>query len=233
MKTKRGWRRLGAAGLGLLLATATGCQTWVPEPGLTLPTGWYLKHLGVGAPEGEYIWTQQAGPTVFAPFENDSDYFAANKPFMLNLRVDDLDGLIASLEAAGINKDAAVTLRLKDVSFEVALGYLAREVGGSQVALHSSGCGSGPRGDRRSNRSQAVQSTRGGPVRRGFLGKFCGKFLCVLHRACFGKFYGTTGTTETTEPSGKVSGGSRDCGQALCAEARHHESKSRSRCSAS
>ena len=44
----------------------------------------------VGAPEGEYIWSQLGGPTVFAPFENDSDYFAADKPFMLNLRVDDL-----------------------------------------------------------------------------------------------------------------------------------------------
>ncbi|MDP3377715.1 MAG: VOC family protein [Brevundimonas sp.] len=63
---------------------------------------WYLKHLGVGAPPGVFIWDQQAGPTVFAPFKFDSDYFAADKRWMLNLRVDDLDGLIASLKAAGI-----------------------------------------------------------------------------------------------------------------------------------
>lgn len=63
---------------------------------------WYLKHLGVGAPPGVYIWDQQAGPTVFAPFKADSDYFAADKRWMLNLRLDDLDGLIASLTAAGI-----------------------------------------------------------------------------------------------------------------------------------
>lgn len=63
---------------------------------------WCLKHLGVGAPPGVYIWDQQAGPTVFAPFKADSDYFAADKRWMLNLRVDDLDGLIASLTAAGI-----------------------------------------------------------------------------------------------------------------------------------
>ncbi len=63
---------------------------------------WYLKHLGVGAPEGVYVWDQQAGPTVFTPFENDSDYFAADKAFMLNLRVDDLAGMLASLKAAGI-----------------------------------------------------------------------------------------------------------------------------------
>jgi predicted enzyme related to lactoylglutathione lyase len=63
---------------------------------------WYLKHLGVGAPPGVFVWNQQAGPTVFAPFKADSDYFAADKRWMLNLRVDDLDGLIASLKAAGI-----------------------------------------------------------------------------------------------------------------------------------
>lgn len=63
---------------------------------------WYLTHLGVGAPEGRWLWDQQAGPTVFAPFKADSDYFAADKAFMLNLRVDDLDGLLASLRAAGI-----------------------------------------------------------------------------------------------------------------------------------
>ena len=63
---------------------------------------WYLTHLGVGAPEGVFIWNQQAGPTVFTPFSNDNDYYAADKRWMLNLRVDDLDALLASLGAAGI-----------------------------------------------------------------------------------------------------------------------------------
>lgn len=63
---------------------------------------WYLTHLGVGAPEGVWIWNQQAGPTVFQPFQADSDYFPADKGYMLNLRVDDLDGMMASLTAAGI-----------------------------------------------------------------------------------------------------------------------------------
>jgi predicted enzyme related to lactoylglutathione lyase len=49
-----------------------------------------------------YIWNQQAGPTVFTPFDRDSDYFAADKAFMLNLRVDDLAAMLASLESAGI-----------------------------------------------------------------------------------------------------------------------------------
>ena len=63
---------------------------------------WYLTHLGVGAPEGKFLWDQQAGPTVFSPFPADTDYFAADKAFMLNLRVDDLDGLLATLRTAGI-----------------------------------------------------------------------------------------------------------------------------------
>ena len=58
---------------------------------------WYRTHLGVTD-----FWMQQAGPTVFAPFQRDSDYFPADKQWMLNLRVDDLDGLIAQLTAAGI-----------------------------------------------------------------------------------------------------------------------------------
>ena len=62
---------------------------------------WYATHLGVGG--GEWgLWAQQAGPTVFAPFPDDSDYFSASKRWMLNLRVDGLDALIASLTAAGI-----------------------------------------------------------------------------------------------------------------------------------
>ncbi|MFJ6023820.1 VOC family protein [Brevundimonas sp. NPDC092305] len=63
---------------------------------------WYLEHLGVGAPPGVFLWNQEAGPTVFAPFKDDTDYFDADKRWMLNLRVDDLDSLLASLRAAGV-----------------------------------------------------------------------------------------------------------------------------------
>ena len=47
-------------------------------------------------------WETQAGPSVFAPFAADTEYFPANRQWMLNLRVDDLDGLCAMLRAAGI-----------------------------------------------------------------------------------------------------------------------------------
>ena len=61
---------------------------------------WYQTHLGIDMSRG--AWIQQAGPTVFAPFPKDSDYFEADRQVMLNLRVDDLDGLLAQLKAAGI-----------------------------------------------------------------------------------------------------------------------------------
>lgn len=39
---------------------------------------------------------------VFAPFKADTDYFAADKQFMINLRVTDLAEMIAALGASGI-----------------------------------------------------------------------------------------------------------------------------------
>lgn len=71
---------------------------------------WYATHLGIGpgcvsdpgAQPNAWVWMAQGGPVVFAPFAADSDYFAADKAFMLNLRVSDLDGLMAGLRAAGI-----------------------------------------------------------------------------------------------------------------------------------
>ncbi|MGO4593823.1 VOC family protein [Leifsonia sp. 2TAF2] len=62
---------------------------------------WYREHLGIDAGSNA-VWHQEAGMTVFAPFPADSDYFAADQPLMLNLRVTELDDLVASLEAAGI-----------------------------------------------------------------------------------------------------------------------------------
>lgn len=58
---------------------------------------WYAQHLGITE-----LWSQAAGMTVFAPFRQQTDYFAADKQWLLNLRVDDLDGMIAALAAAGI-----------------------------------------------------------------------------------------------------------------------------------
>ncbi len=62
---------------------------------------WYAAHLGVGAgPHG--AWDTQAGPSVFSPFPTDTDELPADRAWMLNLRVDNLDRLCADLRAAGI-----------------------------------------------------------------------------------------------------------------------------------
>ena len=42
MKTTRRNRLLVLAGRGLALLS--GCQTWVPEAGITVPSGYYLRH---------------------------------------------------------------------------------------------------------------------------------------------------------------------------------------------
>ncbi len=74
-------------------------------------TAWYRDHLGVGgncvaegsgAEPSEWVWMVGGGPLVFQPFKADSDYFAADKAYMLNLRVTGLDGLVEKLQAAGI-----------------------------------------------------------------------------------------------------------------------------------
>lgn len=62
---------------------------------------WYSTHLGITQPDVA-VWMQEAGPTVFSPFKASTDYFAADRQWMLNLRVDDLPGLIARLRASGI-----------------------------------------------------------------------------------------------------------------------------------
>ena len=60
-------------------------------------SAWYETHLGIAG-----FWNQEAGLTAFAPFKADTDYFATGKQWMINLRVDDLDGLMKTLDAAGI-----------------------------------------------------------------------------------------------------------------------------------
>ena len=77
---------------------------------------WYRTHLHVGAgcnadatgPVDEWSWTALGGPTVFAPFKADTDYFPAEKQYMLNLRVTELDSLLAALRASAIAVETKV-----------------------------------------------------------------------------------------------------------------------------
>jgi predicted enzyme related to lactoylglutathione lyase len=67
---------------------------------------WYREHLGIDLVPSDYSqqsWQQEAGPTVFAPFPNDSDYFGRlEQKWMVNFRVSDLDAMVAQLRAARI-----------------------------------------------------------------------------------------------------------------------------------
>jgi glyoxylase I family protein len=66
---------------------------------------WYQQHLGIltiPTSDGETSWQQEAGATAFAPFPETSKYFGdAQKVWMLNFRVRDLDKMAAQLQAAG------------------------------------------------------------------------------------------------------------------------------------
>jgi len=61
---------------------------------------WYREHLLDGV--SPFQWIQQAGPTVLMPFAQDTDYFPADRQWMLNMRVSELAPLLAKLQAAGI-----------------------------------------------------------------------------------------------------------------------------------
>ena len=67
---------------------------------------WYAEHLGIDTVPGDYEtppWQQEAGSTVFAPFDRVTEYFGnMEKAFMLNFRVRDLNAMVAQLEKAGI-----------------------------------------------------------------------------------------------------------------------------------
>jgi glyoxylase I family protein len=67
---------------------------------------WYRDHLGVALVPDNYDdppWQQQAGPTAFAPFEQDTKYFGDDgKQWMINFRVGDLDAMMRQLKASGI-----------------------------------------------------------------------------------------------------------------------------------
>ena len=68
--------------------------------------GWYQQHFGINAVGGSELWIQKEGPTVFAPFAKETDYFGnRDQQFMINLRVTDLDALLTELETAGVRID--------------------------------------------------------------------------------------------------------------------------------
>ena len=67
-------------------------------------TRWYAEHLGLDAPPesyGDRSWWQQAGPTVVAAVPADTPHLQG-RGWALNLRVRDLDAMVAQLRAAAV-----------------------------------------------------------------------------------------------------------------------------------
>ena len=65
---------------------------------------WYRDALGIDtyADDQAGVWWQAEGPTVWSPFPQDTTYFGrAEQGFMVNLRVPDLDAMLAQLRGMG------------------------------------------------------------------------------------------------------------------------------------
>ncbi|MBE1162454.1 VOC family protein [Dyella acidiphila] len=67
---------------------------------------WYRQHLGANLIPSDYSeppWQQQEGPTIFMPFAQDTTYFGdAQRMWMVNFRVSNLDAMVAQLRAGGV-----------------------------------------------------------------------------------------------------------------------------------
>jgi predicted enzyme related to lactoylglutathione lyase len=68
---------------------------------------WYERHLGIDFGGGVYANFQfqekEKGSTAFSLFEADTKYFAPSiKEFMINFRVENLDELLNTLRAEGV-----------------------------------------------------------------------------------------------------------------------------------
>lgn len=88
----------GVTGLG-------GIFYKVADPART--RAWYEDKLGIGGEWGAHFrWQAEPGEdpySLVSPFSEGTDYFAPSAAsFMINLRVDDLDGMIADLEDKGV-----------------------------------------------------------------------------------------------------------------------------------
>jgi len=68
---------------------------------------WYAEHLGINEVPHSYggeVWTQDAGPTVFAPFDADHEGPPLGPSgWGVNFRVADLDAMVEQLRTAGVD----------------------------------------------------------------------------------------------------------------------------------
>jgi predicted enzyme related to lactoylglutathione lyase len=70
---------------------------------------WYAAHLGIPRDEGgtlAFDGPSSAGMTIFSHFPADTAYFGdGGQQSLVNFRVDDLNGLLGQLAAAGVRID--------------------------------------------------------------------------------------------------------------------------------
>jgi predicted enzyme related to lactoylglutathione lyase len=68
---------------------------------------WYEQHFGLERPKGflSFPASTQRAEIVFAFFKQDDAYFPPAQKAMINLRVDDLDGVLDRLTAEGVTVD--------------------------------------------------------------------------------------------------------------------------------
>jgi len=69
---------------------------------------WYERHLGLVKSEGgsfSFPVPTQHPEVVFSFFKQDNDYFPPAQKAMINLQVDDLDGVLDRLIAEGVTVD--------------------------------------------------------------------------------------------------------------------------------
>jgi predicted enzyme related to lactoylglutathione lyase len=72
-------------------------------------SAWYAEHLGIPSPGHGYLafeGPESMGTTVFSFFPADTNHFGGGpQQSMVNFRVDDLEGLLTKLTAAGVRID--------------------------------------------------------------------------------------------------------------------------------
>src|ERR1700728_850110 len=68
---------------------------------------WYVEHLGLIKGEGSYAFpaSKHDAQVVFALFKQEAAHCPLTQNAMINMQVDDLDGLLDRLAASGVNVD--------------------------------------------------------------------------------------------------------------------------------
>ena len=68
---------------------------------------WYERHLGITRSQGSFTFqaSTQRAQVVFAFFGQDDGYFPTTQKAMINLQVDDVDGVLDRLTAEGVTVD--------------------------------------------------------------------------------------------------------------------------------